>query len=180
MVVNPPTQPLPQPASNDIATTYGIPASETTMGVSSAVPGDILSIPPRPGPRPVEALELWDSLFPQAINQLIALHPQEPEHLVTSGQRIRNKSNWIEVFDHIEKAKNKYSTTEVDSKFRAGFRKVHRKFGDHVAEPLNRATKLVPGGGDVGVVAVTPIIGCVQILLEVCVYYLLSIFSLRK
>lgn len=123
------------------------------------------TISPRPSYQPLQALELWDSLFARAMTQLKQLHPQEPDHLFKSGQGIRDKTDWTQVFDQIEKSKNEYSN--VDSKFKAGFRRVYRKFGDHAAEPLNRMTKIVPGGGDLGSVAVTPLIGCVQILLEV-------------
>lgn len=121
---------------------------------------------PRPIPQGIDALEFWDTLFPQAMAHLIEAHPLEPERLVKSGRRIRDKTNWTEVFDQVEAAKNNYS--KVDNKFKSGFRKVHRKFGEHAAEPLNRMTKLVPAGGELGAVAVTPVIGCVQILLEVC------------
>ncbi|KAJ4416163.1 hypothetical protein N0V82_006923 [Gnomoniopsis sp. IMI 355080] len=96
--------------------------------------------------------------------QVIRLRPKEPEHLVRLDRRIRDKTNWTQVLDEIEKAKNAYSN--VDNRFEAGFRRVYRKFGDHAAEPLNRMFKLVPSGGDLGSVAVTPIVGCVQILLE--------------
>lgn len=122
-------------------------------------------ISPRPKPKPLEALEFWASYFPQAMKQFIDTHPVEPEPLVKSGQRIRDKDDWTKVFDQLESARNEYS--KVDNKFKAGFRTVYRKFGDHAAEPLQRLTKLVPGGGELGSAAVTPIIGCVQILLEV-------------
>lgn len=95
----------------------------------------------------------------------IAAHPQEPELIRKAGQGIRTKTDWTGVLDQIEKERNDY--TKVNGGFRAGFRKVYRAFNDHVADPLHRATKLVPGGGDLGAVAVTPIIGCIQILLEV-------------
>lgn len=123
------------------------------------------SISPRPSPKPLEALEFWASYFPQAMKQFIETHPVEPEQLVKSGQRIRDKDDWTQVFDHLEAARNEYS--KVDNKFKAGFRTVYRKFGDHAADPLHRLTKLVPGGGELGSAAVTPIVGCVQILLEV-------------
>lgn len=122
-------------------------------------------ISPRPKPEPLEALEFWGSYFPQAMKQFIDAHPVEPEPIVKSGQRIRDKDNWTKVFDQLESARNEYS--KVDNKFKAGFRNVYRKFGDHAAEPLHRLTKLVPGGGELGSAAVSPIIGCVQIILEV-------------
>lgn len=122
-------------------------------------------VSPRPKPKPLEALEFWASYFPQAMKQFIDTHPVEPEPLAKSGQRIRDKDDWTKVFDQLEAARNEYS--KVDNKFKAGFRTVYRKFGDHAAEPLHRLTKLVPGGGELGSAAVTPIIGCVQIILEV-------------
>lgn len=123
------------------------------------------SISPRPSPKPLEALDFWASYFPQAMKQFIEAHPFEPEQLVKSGQSIRDKNDWTQVFDQLEAARNEYS--KVDNKFKAGFRTVHRKFGDHAADPLHRLTKLIPGGGELGSAAVTPIVGCVQILLEV-------------
>lgn len=122
-------------------------------------------ISPRPKPKTLEALEFWASYFPQAMKQFIDTHPVEPEPLVKSGQRIRDKDDWTKVFDQLQAARNEYS--KVDNKFKAGFRNVYRKFGDHAAEPLHRLTKLVPGGGELGSAAVSPIIGCVQIILEV-------------
>lgn len=123
------------------------------------------STAPRPMPQTVDALEFWDCLFPKAMAHLVKSCPHEPEPLVKSGWGIRDKTNWTEVFDQVEAAKNYCS--KVDNKFKTGFRKVYRKFGEHAAEPSSRLTKLVPAGGDMGAVAVTPIIGCVQILLEV-------------
>ncbi|KAI3396809.1 hypothetical protein diail_11638 [Diaporthe ilicicola] len=143
------------------------PAPDAALAVAtepSPTAENAASIIPRPLPKPIKALEFWDSLFPKAIAHLTEVHPYEPEHLIKSGRRLRDKTNWTQVFDQVETAKDDYS--KVDGNFKAGFRKVYRKFGEHVADPLNRATKLVPGGGDLGSAAVTPIIGCVQILLE--------------
>lgn len=154
------------PPAGDGAAAYTIQtASATASEVCNASQVVNTTISPRPIYQPLQALELWDSLFSRAMTQLNQLHPKEPDHLLKYGQRIRDKTDWTQVFDQIEKSKNEYSN--VDNKLKAGFRKVYRKFGDHAAEPLNRFTKVVPGGGDLGSVAVTPIIGCVQILLEV-------------
>lgn len=154
------------PPAGDAASAYSIqPAFATTLDLCNPSQAVNLTLSPRPIYQPLQALELWDSFFSRAMTQLNQLHPLEPDHLLKSGQRIRDKTDWTQVFDQIEKSKTEYSN--VGSKFKAGFRKVYRKFGDHAAEPLNRMTKVVPGGGDLGAVAVTPIIGCVQILLEV-------------
>lgn len=131
----------------------------------NSTPGAHLGIAPRPISQRPDALELWDTLFPQAREHFIKAHPHEPERVAKSGMGIRDKRNWTEVFDQVEAAKNYCS--KVDNKFKAGFRNVYRKFGEHAAEPLNRMSKLVPAGGDMGALAVTPVIGCVQILLEV-------------
>lgn len=139
-------------------------SAEFTTGTPTT-PAETWSITPRPSPQPVNTLDFWDLLFPQAMSQLSEEHPGEPARLLESGHRIRDKTNWAQVYDQLEEAKNKYF--EVDSKFKTGFRKVYRGFADNVSEPANRLTKLVPGGGDLGAVAVTPIIGCVQVLLEV-------------
>lgn len=143
------------------------PAPESALAVTTqpnSTQESHLRISPRAMPR-IDALEFWDTLFPQAMTHFVKAHPHEPEHLVKSELKIRDKTNWTEVFEQVEAARNYYF--KVDSKFKAGFRKVYRKFGEHAAEPLTRVSKLVPAGGDMGALAVTPIIGCVQILLEV-------------
>lgn len=167
MVHSTPAETSLQPSPNYATVTHeNAPVDPMTARFDNFTRIDTPKISPRPGPRPIEALELWDSLFPQAMEQVVRLHPREPAHLYHSDYTIRDKTSWTQVFDQVEKARNAYSN--VDNRFRAGFRRVYRKFGDHVAEPLNRMTKFVPGGGDLGAVAVTPIIGCVQLLLEVC------------
>lgn len=140
---------------------------ESSLAASTqpnSVLGTHVKVSPRPLPR-VDALEFWDTLFPQAMTHLVKAHPHEPAHLGKSEWKIRDKTNLTDVFDQVEAARNYCS--KVDNKFKAGFRKVYRKFGEHAAEPLSRVSKLVPAGGDMGSLAVTPIIGCVQILLEV-------------
>lgn len=141
-------------------------SAESTSKDGPHASARILSLQPRPAPKTLEALEFWDELFPVAMTQLIRTHPKEPEHVASTGQSIRQASSWTQVYDQVEKARDEYCKS--NGTFRAGFRKVYRKFGDHAAEPLNRVTKLVPSGGDLGALAVTPIIGCVQIFLEVC------------
>lgn len=93
---------------------------------------------------------------------LIAAHPQEPERLVKLGWRVRDKRNWTEVFDQIESAANDCFDKNIEGRFR----KVYRKFGED-ANRMSNILKLVPAGGDMGAVAVNPIIRCVQILQEV-------------
>lgn len=144
------------------------PASESALAATiqpNPTPETHLGIAPRPVSQRVDALEVWDTLLPQAREHFVKAHPHEPKHLEKSRWSIRGKTNWEEVFDQVEAAKNHCS--RADNKFKSGFRKVYRKFGEHAAEPLNRMSKLVPAGGDMGALAVTPIIGCVQILLEV-------------
>lgn len=123
------------------------------------------SLSPRPPPKPLETLEFWAAYFPLAMKQFTDKHTHEPEHLVKAGRRIRDKDDWAQVFDQLEATRNEYS--QIDNKFKSGFRRVYRKFGDQAAEPLYRLTKLIPGGGELGSAAVTPIVGCVQIVLEV-------------
>lgn len=163
IVQTPPSGPLTRPPPSNLVAMHNAPA--TLASVETAESDESLTVPPRASPGPVEAFAFWDSLFTQAMQQFVMMHPDEPEHLVKTGQGIREKQNWTQVLDQIETARNDYSKT--DKSFKAGFRRVYRKLVDHAAEPANRATKLVPGGGDLGAVAVTPIIGCVQILLEV-------------
>ncbi|KAL1857622.1 hypothetical protein Daus18300_010262 [Diaporthe australafricana] len=168
VIQNPPDMMSARPAPAMIVAMHDdSPAPVTALAVPaepSPTPESAAANPSHPLPQPVQSLEFWDSLFPRAMALLIEAHPDEPEYLMKSSQRLRDKTNWTQVFDQIELAKDDYS--KVDKSFKAGFRKVHRKFGDHFAEPFNRMTKLVPAGGDLGTAAVTPIIGCVQILLE--------------
>lgn len=138
---------------------------EATSGGDTGASAGSSIFQPRPTPQPVEALEFWDSLFPMAMSQLVQSHSSAPEHLNETGHGIREARNWTQVYDQVEKARTDYCKS--NGTFRAGFRKVCRKFGDHAAEPLNRVTKLVPSGGDLGALAVTPIIGSLQIFLEV-------------
>lgn len=150
-----PTQANPQPSN---------PSSAVVVHVAARPSPSVL---PRPLPGPVEAFEFWDLLFPQAMDIHIAAHSKEPEPIVKAAHGIRKTTDWTGVLAQIEKARNEYA--KVDGSLRAGFRKVYRKFNDHAAEPLGCVTKLVPSGGDLGAVVVTPIIGCVQILLEVSI-----------
>lgn len=158
----------PGPSTPSITVSESHEASlvvQTTSEGDTYAPAAISSIQPRPTPQPVEALEFWDSLFPMAMSQLAKSHPSAPEHLTEARHGIREARNWTQVYDQVEKARTEYCKS--NGTFRAGFQKVYRKFGDHAAEPLHRVTKLVPSGGDLGAVAVTPIIGCLQIFLEV-------------
>lgn len=135
-----------------------------TASTPNPTPDAHLKISPPRIPQPLDAFEFWDALFPQALAYLIAAHPQEPERLVKLGWRVRDKRNWTEVFDQIESAAN--DCFKSDKKLKGRFRKVYRKFGED-ANRTSNISKLVPAGGDMGAVPVTPIIGCVQILLEV-------------
>lgn len=162
--------PMEPAAAMAVASQHGDypPVSESALAAATEpnrTPDACLGTAPRPIPQGVDALEFWDCLFPKAMVNFVKTCPREPEPLIKSGWGIRDKTNWTEVFDQVEAAKNYCS--KVDNKVKAGFRKVYRKFGEHAAEPSNRLTKLVPAGGDMGAVAVTPLIGCVQILLEV-------------
>lgn len=136
-----------------------------TTDDSTLEPEGRLRITPRPMPKRTNAIEFWDSLFPKAMARFIESHPREPEHLLKLGRGIRDKTNWSQVLTQVTTAK--VDCQKDDNKVKAKVRNWNRNFGEHIAEPLARVTKLVPGGGDLGTVAVTPIVGCVQILLEV-------------
>lgn len=84
---------------------------------------------------------------------------EEPKGRAESGFSIRKKTDWTGVFDQLEAAKHEYSK---ETGFRGGFRKVYRKLADNVAKPALGATKFVPD-----VDYVTPVLGAVQVLLEV-------------
>lgn len=129
------------------------------------------SLPPRPLAQPASAMQFWDSLFPLAMEQLREAHPEEPDNLVGSKHdyRIRNKRDWDGVYEQLEHAKTNYCN--VTRGFIGKARNIYRKLGQTVAQPVMTATKLAP---DIDIV--TPVLGAVQILLEVLQVFLISTF----
>lgn len=65
------------------------------------------SLVSRPLAQPTEALKFWDSLFSRSMDQLKEDHPSEPDILVKSGCRVRNKEDWTGVFEQLELYKTK-------------------------------------------------------------------------
>ncbi|KUI60968.1 hypothetical protein VP1G_08146 [Cytospora mali] len=116
-------------------------------------------MPPRPLAEPVAALRCWDSLFTRAMESFKVKHADEPESIVKLKYSIRDKKDWTGVFEQLETAKKQYC--KEDQGFKPVFRKVYRKFAEHVAQPLLGVSKFVPD-----VDYVTPVLGAVQVLLE--------------
>lgn len=160
---NLPAQTTPAASTTAVTMTPAVPTTSTT---------DRYTLPKRPLAEPAEVLKFWDSLFDRAMDKFKATHPKEPEEISIKCHSIRNKSKWTDVYDQLEGAKQGYCN--IDKGFRAGFRKVYRKFADHAATPLQGAVNFVPD-----IDYVTPVLGAVQILLEVCGYYHSTMTRLR-
>lgn len=150
-----PIQLIPLLSGSSSATFGRIPA-----GAEPVMLAEDDFIPPRPLAEPAGTLKFWDSLFFRAMEHFKEEHPIEPKALVDSRCRIRDKEDWTSLFDQLESTKQEYCN--VDKGFKSGFKKVYRKFAQHMAQPLIGAVKFVPD-----VDCVTPVLGAVQILLEV-------------
>ena len=145
----------------------GFPLEPYTMHMSQAASAPALltgvedeRLAPRPLAKPSEALKFWDSLFEPAMKQFKEAHPTAPPELDQRNIGIRDQTDWTGVFDQLEKAKQEYS--RVDRGFKARFRRVYRKFSENVAPPMLGTAGFIPD-----VDYVSPVLGAVQILLEV-------------
>ena len=139
---------------------YAMQPTQATAAPALLPAGNDQRLAPRPLAKPSEALNFWDSLFEPAIKKFKEEHPVEPPELTQKLLGIREKKDWTSVFDQLEAVKKDYS--QVDKGFKARFRKVYRKFADNVAPPVLGAVEFVPDNE-----YVSPVLGVVQILLEV-------------
>lgn len=144
------------------------PQPDTTMQSQQQQPSttpqvDDVQLSPRPLAEPAKALKFWDSLFVRAMNKFTT-GPKaagEPDDRVKKGFSIRDKKNWTSVFDTLQKAKESYFQKKG---IKGGFRTVYRAMADYGAPILLDATNLVP---ETGCMFVTPVVGSIQIVLEV-------------
>ncbi|KAH7325574.1 hypothetical protein B0I35DRAFT_474336 [Stachybotrys elegans] len=138
--------------------------SPGTLGPPSFSPSDLGSrlLPPRMRAEPGTALQFWDQLFPQAMDQHVTTHPDEPSEIKKKGRRIRDKNSWNDVYDELEAAKDAYSQT--DTGFKGVLRKVYRKSADRSAD-INVAV-LKTGQNVLNNEYVTPVLGALQVVLE--------------
>lgn len=142
------------------------PVFGTMRSIQTATPPPLLSAAeverpvPRPLAEPSEVLKFWDSLFEPAMMKFTRRHTFEPLEITEKKRGIRDKRDWTGVFDQLDAVKQEYS--QVDKGFKARYRKVYRKFADHIAPSLLGVVDLVPNNE-----YVSPVLGVVQVLLEV-------------
>jgi hypothetical protein len=127
---------------------------------STTSPGEDVRLPPRPLAEPAKALKFWNSIFDPAMDQF-NLGPKEPGGRVKAGFSIRDKKDWTAVFDQLERAEKLYFEEE---KIKGAFRRVYRTVADHIVPVVLDLTYLVP---ETGCMFVTPVVGSIQIILEV-------------
>lgn len=162
----------PQPSFSDLPGNYlatkpppispntqSVSAAEYVIGKDGTEDGTLL---PRPLAQPAHALKFWDSIFSRAMDEFKNDHPVEPKNLTSSkyDYRIRTKLDWDAVYAQLELAKTNYCNETKG--FTAKTRKVYRRLGRTIAQPMMTAAKLVPQ-----LDVVTPVLGAVQIVLEV-------------
>ena len=124
---------------------------------------DDVQLSPRPLAEAANALKFWDSLFVRAMNKFTA-GPKAAKELdgrVEAGFSIRDKKNWTAVFDTLQKAKQFYFQKKG---IKGAVRRVYRAMADYGAPVLLDLTNLVP---ETGCMFVTPVVGSIQIVLEV-------------
>ncbi|OBT53466.1 hypothetical protein VE04_05390 [Pseudogymnoascus sp. 24MN13] len=143
------------------------PRPDTTMQsqqqqLSTTPRADHVQLIPRPRAEPAKALKFWDSIFVRAMNKFTAGSDaaKEPGGRVEAGFSIRDKKDWIAVFDTLQEAKQCY----FDKKgIKGTIRGVYRAIADFGAPVMLDLTKLVP---ETGCLFVTPVVGSIQIVLE--------------
>lgn len=124
-----------------------------------------LASPTTPRPRPeltdYNAMVFWANVFPDAMTELKTT-TEEPKGRSDTSWSIRNKWEWVAVYEVLEDARNKYK----DEGGKMGLlRKVRRKFADNVApvaSVASIASKVVPES-----TGATPVLGAVEVLLDV-------------
>jgi hypothetical protein len=144
------------------------PQPDTTMQSQQQQPSttpraDDVQLSPRPLAEPANALKFWDSLFVRAMNKFTAgpKAAKEPDGRVEAGFSIRDKKNWTAVFDTLQKAKHFYFQKKG---IKGAVRRVYRAMADYGAPILLDLANLVP---ETGCMFVTPVVGSIQIVLEV-------------
>lgn len=124
---------------------------------------DDMTLSPRSLADPANALKFWDSLFVRAMKKF-AVGPKatkEPAGRAQAGFSIRDKTSWTAIFKTLQSAQESYFRTKgIKGAARIGY----RAFADHAAPLLLDVTNLVP---ETGCVFVTPVVGSIQIVLEV-------------
>jgi hypothetical protein len=142
------------------------PQPETTMqsqqqpSVTPQAEEEDVLLPPRPLAEPARAMKFWDSIFVRAMDEFKS-GLDEPKGRVKAGFSIRDKEDWTTVFDTLERAKQDYFK---GAKIKSAFRRVYRTMADHLAPVFLDLTNLVP---ETGCMFVTPVMGSIQIILEV-------------
>jgi hypothetical protein len=126
---------------------------------------DVPDSPTLPRPRPeltdYNAMVFWASVFPDAMAELKTTI-EEPKGRSDTSWSIRNKWEWVAVYEVLESARSKYE----DEAGKMGLlRRVRRKFADNIAPVagvVSIASKVVPDSS-----GATPVLGAVEVLLDV-------------
>ena len=142
-----------------VSTPRPVDAMQSQQPSTTPQQGDV-KLSPRQPAEPAAALRFWDHLFVRAMDQFKSAS-KEPKGRVEVGFSIRDKKDWTAVFDQLEKARDLYFKGK---KVTSAIRGVYRKLADHVAPVALDLTKLAP---NTDCMFVTPVVGSIQIILEV-------------
>lgn len=124
---------------------------------------------PRQLPPAVAAMQFWDKLFHEAIASFKSKHEEPKVKKFTTGgyaYSVRNKANWAEVYDELQKAKTVYDGKETMRHVKKGLRVVVDK-----VRLVRPAIQLIPQAE-----YLSPVLGALQIIIDVsmgiCVVHL--------
>lgn len=103
-------------------------------------------------------MTFWNVIFDQSMGTFKSLHPKKPQGRVKDGfnYSIREKTAWEQVYTQLEKALERYVG--------GMYKRYRRLVGDHVTRVAKLGVKVAPSSD-----ITTPILGAVQIILDVSI-----------